>query len=168
MNIIDFILKKDYRGLKNKLDKKDENINQLSPSGNSFLITAIAERFEDGAILLVENDINVSILNKYQDSALSVAAAHNAYDVAKLIIEKDKSLVNVLDSYGNNPLWTAIVCALKKIDIDYRMIDLLIENESDLFHENKKGQTCLYLIERRERFEIIDHIKEKFPDKLRL
>lgn len=163
MNIINCILKKNFKELKDKLEKNDEDINALSSSGNTYLILAITESFEKGAILLIEKGINVSILNKNHDSSLSVAAEYNAYDVAKLIIEKDRSLINTPDSYGNIPLWTAITYACKKVDIDYRMIDLLIENGADIYLPNKNNQTCLYLIERRERFEIIEHIKNKFP-----
>lgn len=166
MNIINFILKKDYNGLKRKLEMNDENINQLSISGNSFLITAIAEEFEEGAILLIEKGINVSVLNNNHDSALSVAVEHNMYKVAKLIIEKDKALVNIPDSYGNTPLWVAIIYALKSIDINYSMIDLLIKNNANLLIANKKGQTCIDLIKRRERFEMIEYLKKKYPDKI--
>lgn len=166
MNISYYITRKDINGLKNKLIEKDEDINQLSPSGNTFLIAAIAESFEDGAILLIENGIDVSLLNNKRHSALSFAAEYNAYDVAKLIIKKDKSLVNTLDSYGNNPLWTAITYAFKKIDIDYRMIDLLIENGADLYHKNNAGLNCVDWIERRGRYEVLVHIKEKMKSVL--
>ena len=162
--IIDFILKRDYNGLKRKLEKSDEDINQLSISGNSFLIEAIAEGFEEAAILLIEKRINVSVLNNDQDSALSVAAEHNLYNVAKLIIEKDKTLVNIPDSYGNAPLWVAIICALKRVDIDYSMIDLLLKNGANLLMKNHKGQTCIDLIKRRERFEMIKYLKTTYPD----
>lgn len=164
MNIINCILNKNYKELKNKLEKNDEDINALTSSGNTFLILAITEKFEEGAILLIERGINVSVLNKNHDSSLSIAAEYNAYNVAKLIIKKDKNLINTPDSYGNTPLWTAIIYACKKIDIDYRMIDLLIENGANINLPNKNNQTCLYLIKRRERLEIIEHIKTKFPN----
>lgn len=166
MDIIDFILKKDCNGLKRKLEINNEDINQLDISENSLLITAIAERFEDGAILLIEKGINVSMLNNDQDSALSVAVEQNLYNVAKLIIKKDKTLVNTPDSYGNTPLWVAIIYALKSINIDYSMIDLLIKNNANLLHANKKGQTCIDLIKRRERFEMIEYFKKNYPDKI--
>lgn len=163
MNIINCILRKKYEELKDKLEKNDEDINALTSSGNTFLILAITEKFEKGAILLIERGINVSILNKNHDSSLSIAAEYNAYEVAKLIIKKDRNLVNTPDSYGNTPLWTAIIYACKKVDIDYRMIDLLIENGADIYLPNRNNQTCLYLIKRRGRLEIIEHIKTKFP-----
>ena len=137
----------------------------MSISGNSFFMAAIAKEFEEGAILLIEKGINVSILNNNQDSTLFAAAEQHLYNVAKLIIEKDKTMVNIPDSYVNAPLWVTIICALKRVDIDYSMIDLLLKNGANLLMKNHKGQTCIDLINRRERFEMIKYLRTTYPDK---
>jgi uncharacterized protein len=66
------------------------------------------------------------------------AAEFLAYDLAKLLLEKGASL-SIADSYGNQPLWTAVFAEKGH----YKIVNLFIDAGADPKQKNKLGNSVI-------------------------
>lgn len=99
------------------------------------------------AIAACKNDIAKDLINRnidlnHQDSngqtPLHYCAQYLNIEIARLLLSKDAD-INIEDAYGNNPLWTAVFNARS----DYRMVELFIEYNANIYHLNKAGRSPL-------------------------
>lgn len=97
------------------------------------------------AIAASKNDIAKDLINRdidNQDSngqtPLHYCAQYLNIEIARLLLSKSAD-INIEDAYGNNPLWTAVFNARG----DYRMVELFIEYNANIYHLNKAGRSPL-------------------------
>lgn len=141
-----------------KIEKIDINARNLK--GETALLIAI--EYGNNTILdeLLKRDVNLDvrhpIFGKYP---LNIAAYYSNYDGARLLIEKDKSLVNkVNDVDGWHPLEDA---ALKG---NTNMVVLFLENGADPFMKDKKGYSALDLATNFGKGEIVKLLRIKMKE----
>ena len=99
------------------------------------------------AIAACKNDIAKDLINRnidlnHQDSngqtPLHYCAQYLNIEIARLLLSKNAD-INIEDAYGNNPLWTAVFNARG----DYRMVELFIEYNANIYHLKQKGRSSL-------------------------
>lgn len=99
------------------------------------------------AIAACKNDIAKDLINRnidlnHQDSngqtPLHYCAQYLNIEIARLLLSKSAD-INIEDTYGNNPLWTAVFNARG----DYRMVELFIQYNANIYHLNKVGRSPL-------------------------
>lgn len=110
----------------------------LGSNGQTLLHEAIARRKFDVAELLINLGISLNIQAKNGKTALHYAAEFLAFDLAKLLLEKGASL-SIVDSYGNQPLWTAVFAEKGH----YKIVNLFIDAGADPTQKNKLGNSVI-------------------------
>lgn len=121
------------------------DINEVSETGYTALHHSIAEKSIEVLIFLLNQNANVTIGDDRGETALHYAVYDDMYDVVEMMLQKDKSIINLTDDYGNEPLWTAVL----KPKINYSMIKLLLEYGGDINHKNSSGVTPLDMAHRK-------------------
>ena len=115
-----------------KLLKKGIDINERDDEfGNSPLMTAIAERNEEMALLLIENGADVMVQNKERYNALHYAAIYNNLAVAQAILEISTNPLHAEDMHKSQPLYRALRNACKE---PFTMIKLFLDKGADKNH----------------------------------
>lgn len=141
-----------------KIEKID--INAKNSKGETALMIAI--EYGNNIILeeLLKRDVNLDVRHPvFGKYPLNIAAYYSNYDGAKLLIEKDKSLVNkVNDIDGWHPLEDA---ALKG---NANMVVLFLENGADPFIKDKKGYSALDLAANFGKGEIVKLLRMKMKE----
>lgn len=141
-----------------KIEKID--INAKNSKGETALIIAI--EYGNNIILeeFLKRDVNLDVRHPvFGKYPLNIAAYYSNYDGAKLLIEKDKSLVNkVNDVDGWHPLEDA---ALKG---NANMVVLFLENGADPFIKDKKGYSALDLAANFGKGEIVKLLRMKMKE----
>ena len=141
-----------------KIEKID--INAKNSKGETALMIAI--EYGNNIILeeLLKRDVNLDVRHPvFGKYPLNIAAYYSNYDGAKLLIEKDKSLVNkVNDVDGWHPLEDA---ALKG---NANMVVLFLENGADPFIKDKKGYSALDLAANFGKGEIVKLLRMKMKE----
>ena len=141
-----------------KIEKID--INAKNSKGETALMIAI--EYGNNIILeeLLKRDVNLDVRHPvFGKYPLNIAAYYSNYDGAKLLIEKDKSLVNkVNDIDGWHPLEDA---ALKG---NANMVILFLENGADPFIKDKKGYSALDLAANFGKGEIVKLLRMKMKE----
>ena len=117
---------------------KSVDVNCQNEYGQNLLQEAISSNKDDIAVDLVDRGIDVNHQNSKGLTPLHFCAQYLNICVAELLLN-NKADVNATDSYGNNPLWTAVFNA----DGDYRMVELLVKHGADTQHKNKANRSPL-------------------------
>lgn len=112
------------------------DVNCQNEYAQNLLQEAIASNMDEIAIDLLKRKINVNHQDGKGLTSLHYCAQYRNIHIAKLLL-KNKADVNINDSYGNNPLWTAVLNARG----DYRMAKLFIEYGADALNKNKAGRS---------------------------
>lgn len=86
------------------------DVNCQNEYGQNLLQEAIVSNMDEIAIDLVKKKINVNHQDGKGLSPLHYCAQYCNIRIAKLLL-KNNANVNISDSYGNNPLWTAVFSA---------------------------------------------------------
>ena len=123
----------------------------ISKSYLRFLVDSNGNKYKQNllqeAIAACKNDIAKDLINRnidlnHQDSngqtPLHYCAQYLNIEIARLLLSKNAD-INIEDAYGNNPLWTAVFNARG----DYRMVELFIEYNANIYHLNKSGRSSL-------------------------
>jgi len=90
-------------------------------------------------IYLIENDIDVNIVNRTKDNALSWCAYFNYYEISKILIDNKINIDN-RDNTKMTPLITA------SAEGNYETVELLIENGADINAVCKFGRSSLHYV----------------------
>ena len=84
--------------------------------------------------------VNKRIDINHQDdkgfSSLHYCAQFSNINIAELLL-KNNANINIVDSYGNNPLWTAVFNTCE----DYQMVRLFMKYCADAHHKNKANRS---------------------------
>ena len=83
------------------------SINSVDEYGYSALHVAVSRGFNEIALFLVENNIDLNKQDKYGQTIMHYVAEYNQLELAKAALLKDANL-SIEDIYGNQPLWTAV------------------------------------------------------------
>jgi len=130
------------------------------------LLSAIENNFIEGALYLIEKGANVSLLDYFNISALIRAVKINSYELCKRLISIDKDLVSIEQKEGRTAVWYAIsqIGRRSSEPIDFRILDLLVENGADMYKPISNKTTAYELITHQDNAkEILSHIKSKYP-----
>jgi ankyrin repeat protein len=127
----------------------------------------IQSNFIEAAFYLIEKGANVSLLDDYNMSALNRAVMIDSYELCEKLISIDKNLVNTESKeWRRTAIWHAVLqigCRPPEA-IDFRILDLLIENGADINKPISNGVTPYELITHQKNAkEIVSHLKNKFP-----
>ena len=104
----------------------------------NLLQEAIAASKNDIAKDLINRDIDINHQDSNGQVPLHYCAQYLNIEIARLLLSKNAD-INIEDAYGNNPLWTAVFNARG----DYRMVELFIEYNANIYHLNKAGRSPL-------------------------
>ena len=112
------------------------DINCQNQYGQNLLQEAIESNIDEIAIDLVNRKIDVNHQDIKGFSSLHYCAQYCNMRVAELLL-KDNAYINIEDSYGNNPLWTAVFNARG----NYQMVELFIKYGADAHNKNKANRS---------------------------
>lgn len=121
-----------------KLSISNIPINSNNELGQNLLQEAIGYCRNNIAVDLVNRGVDINHQDHRGQTPLHYCAQHNNLAIAELLLAK-KGEVNIMDSYGNNPLWYAVFYA----DGDYRFVKLLVKYGADALSKNKAMRTPL-------------------------
>ncbi|WP_375434037.1 ankyrin repeat domain-containing protein [uncultured Hymenobacter sp.] len=91
---------------------------------------------------LIDKGANVNHQDKNGYCALHFAGQEKQFECAELLITKGASL-ELPDFHGNTPIWTALFNSKD----DQRVVNLYIQNGSNLDHHNKYDKTPRQLLD---------------------
>lgn len=118
------------------------NINVQNSEGNTPLHLAAIHGNLSLTKALLENDANVTVLNKKHQTSLHVATQLNRYQIIKAILNLSKvDIIDVADSNGDTALMYACTSG------DTKLVETLIAFEPKLDVKNGAGHTALNLAE---------------------
>lgn len=104
---------------------------------------------------LLDQVININYQDDQGKVALHYCAEYFNIEASKLILEVDNVEVNIVDKYGNNPLWTAVFNARG----EYDLVKLFKSYKADSNSKNNVGKTPLDFAKQIEDEELIDILK---------
>ena len=150
-------LKEYFTCFPDEIDKIIDENQQFIP-----LHYVINRNFVEAAFYLIKKGANVSLLDDYNMSALNRAVMIDSYELCEKIISIDKNLVNIESKeWRRTAVWYAIlqIGRLPPETIDFRILDLLIENGADIHKPISNGVTPYELITHQKNAkEIISHL----------
>ena len=112
------------------------DINSQNEFGQNLLQEAIEANIDKIAIDLVNKRIDINHQDDKGLSSLHYCAQFSNIHIAELLL-KNNANINIVDSYGNNPLWTAVFNACD----DYQMVRLFMKYGADAHHKNKANRS---------------------------
>ena len=115
---------------------RSAGVNCQNEYGQNLLQEAIGANRDEVAVDLVSRGIDINHQDNRGMSPLHYCAQYLDIQIAELLL-KNKADVNTVDSYGNNPLWTAVFNA----NDDCKMVRLLVKHGADANHKNKAGRS---------------------------
>ena len=118
-------------------------------SGQTMLLLAINAENCDLVRLLLEQNPNVNLTDKYGRSPLMNASLNRHFDVAKLLLQKKETNVDIQDNDG----WSALMFACQQGH--YKMVELLLKYNADPDLLNAEGESALSLALQQENVEVI-------------
>lgn len=115
-----------------------ENLDLINESGQNLLHEAIAHGHYAIGTILIELGIDLNHQDSKGQVPLHYAAARNQVQIVEKILSQGGD-VAVIDSFGNQPLWTAVFNARG----DYRTVSALLACGAEPAHRNKAGRSPL-------------------------
>jgi ankyrin repeat protein len=91
---------------------------------------------------LIKNGANINHQDRNGLSSLHGATIYGNIEVIKLLLENDADQ-NIVDAYGNNPLWTAThwACLKASTENNYKIVEELLKSGSNPHNKNLNGKT---------------------------
>jgi ankyrin repeat protein len=172
-SIIDCILYHDYLKLREYCTYFPDEINTILNDNeqNTPLLFAIKRKDIKAAFCLIEKGANINLTNNDNMSALMYAVQANLYELCKKLIDVDKKIVNIESKdWKRTAIWYAVlqIGSQHFCPIDFRIIDLLIENGADIYKPISNTVTPFELIIHQKNAEkILFHLQNKFAKIMR-
>lgn len=114
------------------------DLNILNDSNMNMLQMAVIRKRDECVDDLLKRKIDLNNRDYRGEAALHYAAAKKDVVVMKKLIERGAD-VNILDNYGNNPLWVAVFYAKG----DYEAVKLLLKKDANPVNKNKNDKSAL-------------------------
>jgi len=128
----------DEKKLKTILDSGFININTVDEEKNTFLHLCLKKSKFKSAIWLIENGIDISIINNFNQSVLDMAVEKNNYSLVSLIVSKKVLNIDKKDKNNRTILQDAIVLGQSKI------AKLLIDNGADINNKDINNRNSIF------------------------
>ncbi len=147
INMINFIKQRGFN-VNRTLFEDEPDINTKNDYGNTALILASFEGYEQICLFLLENKANINIKNNYGETALIIVSLRGHKKICSLLLENGAD-VNTKNIFGE----TSLIFASKN---GYEEIcSLLLKNEADVNIKNNDGDTALMKANKNENKEVI-------------
>ena len=127
------------------------DINTLNDYKQNSLQESIAYDNDEISYDLIKREINLNHKDEDGKTSLHYCAAHNNYDIAKIILEKGCD-INICDNHGNNPLWVAVFNARGV----YNMVELFVVFKANINNKNNADKSSLDFAKQIEDEELIE------------
>jgi hypothetical protein len=168
-----YIYKGNLLELENHISENKSEIDKLRDDKFKYtpLICAIKAGMESCALMLIRYGANVNLTDNWQHTTLHFAVQAHSYSIAKKLIEMNKDLVNTPNDWGRTAIFENISCIKNqtKDGNDFRIFDLLLQNNADLFFKALNKVTPMDLIEANEKHyknNLIEYIKSNYPQNM--
>ncbi|QDK46890.1 hypothetical protein DOM22_17880 [Bdellovibrio sp. ZAP7] len=124
----------------NLLMQKNANLEQRNKFGDTALALAVSNDQDAAAKTLITAGakVDVAVLSENKDTLL-ITAAKSSEKTTRLILQKNKKVINQTNALGNTALMESIVAGYPKI------AKLLVDNGADVTIKNNDGKTALDL-----------------------
>jgi uncharacterized protein len=155
MNLHQAIKQKNINDVKILLSN-GANMNEQNSAQYTPLHYSITEKNIDIILLLLNYGADVEIGDERGMNALHYAVFFDLFEIVVKILEKYPLTIHTLDKYGNNALWTAIL----KPQINYLIVELLLEAGADTKHKNQAGINCLEMAKRKNNEKLIEMLEK--------
>ena len=129
-----YVKENDYDGIKMLTDSY--GIDCYDSYKRTFLILAASKGNEAVLKYLIERGADLDFQDKNGYFALHFAAQNSEIGIMEILLNKGAN-PNLRDSYGNPPIWTAIM----NTKDDFSMIKLLLENNADIETQNNHDKS---------------------------
>ena len=134
----------------------ERNINYSNAYGRNLLQEAIVSCENAIAIDLVNKGIDIDHQDIMGWTPLHFCAQYNNITIAELLLQEGAN-VNIIDCYGNNPLWYAVFNA----NDDYCLVKLLVKYGADALSKNNAMRSPLDFAKQIEDTEMINILANK-------
>lgn len=124
--------------LKDILNSGVVNINNVDENKNTFLHLCLKKSKFKSSIWLINNGIDISVINNFNQSVLDIAIEKDNYSLVSLILSKKILDVNRKDKYNRILLQDAIVLGKTKI------AKLLIEYGADINNKDINNRNSIF------------------------
>lgn len=137
---------------------KNPNLNQTTNNNSTAIFIAAKENDTKTLKKLIDLGMDINHQNNFFYTPLHVALAANAYEVAEILINKGAKVdLFAQNSYKKTPFMLEIW----KKDINYTILDTLIEKGADVNKRYKREQTLLMMASRSCNDTLVEYLLEK-------
>lgn len=123
--------------------------------GQNLLQESIACNKPDIAADLIKRGIDLNFQDGKAMTVLHYCANYGALSTALLLIQYGAN-IDIIDNFGNQPLWYAVFKAQGKYDL----VKLLVENGADCGHKNNAGRSPLDFAKQINDTELVDLLSQ--------
>ena len=134
-----------------KLSITKVNIDVCNEYGQNLLQESISSNKDMISIDLLERNIDINHQDGKGQTPLHFCAQYLNTHIAELLLRNNAN-INIIDNFGNNPLWTAVFCAHG----DYQIVKLFMKYGADAHHKNKAGRSPLDFAYQIDDFDMLD------------
>ena len=146
---------------------------------NSVLHISCLKGNYDGVFKLLKHGVSIECKNNHGDTALHSAVRSGSYNCVKILLQNNASnCVLIKNNYGEIPLHTSVLPVRYDLETDIEkrkslkdrmnieIVKILVEYGSDIHNKNKKGETILKTLSRKNksisREEIRTYLQRKY------
>jgi hypothetical protein len=145
-----------------KLAEKGANLNKMNKQSNNPIIFAVGNGYIDIVKYLLHYKIDLQVVDICKATLLDICIFHDRYEIMKLLIQKDKSLMDIKNSHYDTPLAVAI----QKNKIEY--VELLLKSGANPSPDKSLEYSPIHLAFKNKNFKIVNLLIKYNIDMLHL
>ena len=139
---------------------------------NSVLHIACLKGNYDGVFKLLKHGVSIECKNNHGDTALHSAVRSGSYNCVKILLQNNASnCILVKNDYGEIPLHTSVLPVRYDLETDvekrkslkdrmnFEIVKILVEYGSDIHNKNKKGETILKTLTKKNKSIVREEIR---------